>query len=117
IIEKAQQPDGYLNTYFTIKAPEERWRNLTEAHELYTAGHMIEAAVAYYRATGKQKILNIACKIADNIDDTFGYEQGKIQGFDGHQEIELALVKLYHVTGNEKYLKLSKFFIDIRGTN
>src|SRR5690606_18452604 len=61
IIEQAQQPDGYLNTYFTIKAPEEKWRNLTEAHELYTAGHMIEAGVAYYEATGKKKLLNIVC--------------------------------------------------------
>lgn len=117
IIEQAQQPDGYLNTYFTIKAPEEKWRNLTEAHELYTAGHMIEAGVAYYEATGKKKLLNIVCAIADNIDETFGYEEGKIEGFDGHQEIELALVKLYRATGNERYLKLSKFFIDIRGTN
>jgi len=117
ILEQAQQPDGYLNTYFTIKAPELKWRNLTEAHELYTAGHMIEAGVAYYQATGKKKLLDIVCRIADNIADVFGDGEGQIQGFDGHQEIELALVKLYHATNNEKYLQLSKYFIDKRGTN
>lgn len=117
IIEKAQQPDGYLNTYFSIKAPELKWRNLTEAHELYTAGHMIEAGVAYYQATGKSKLLDIVCRIADNIADVFGDGPDQIPGYDGHQEIELALVKLYHATNNEKYLQLSKYFIDKRGTN
>jgi len=117
IIEKAQEPDGYLNTYFTIKAPEEKWTNLTEAHELYTAGHMIEAAVAYYDATGKTKLLDIVCRLADHIADVFGDGPGQLQGYDGHQEIELALVKLYHATNNEAYLNLSKYFIDKRGTN
>jgi len=115
LIEKAQQPDGYLNTYFTIKEPGRRWTNLTECHELYTAGHMIEAAVAYYRATGKRKLLDVMCRFADYIDSVFGTEPGKIRGYDGHQEIELALVKLYETTGEEKYLKLSKYFIDERG--
>lgn len=115
LIEKAQQPDGYLNTYFTIKEPGRRWTNLRECHELYTAGHMIEAAVAYYRATGKKRFLNVVCRFADHIDSVFGEEPGKIRGYDGHQEIELALVKLYEVTGEEKYLKLSKFFLDERG--
>lgn len=117
IIEKAQQSSGYLNTYFIIKAPEQKWTNLTEAHELYTAGHMIEAGVAYYEATGKRKLLDICCRIADDIDAVFGDEEGKLPGYDGHQEIELALVKLYHVTGEERYLALSKYFIDKRGTN
>lgn len=117
IIEKAQQPDGYLNTYFTIKAPEDKWKNLTEAHELYTAGHMIEAAVAYYEATGKTKLLDIVCRFADHIAEVFGDGPDQLPGYDGHQEIELALVKLYHATGNEKYLNLSKYFIDMRGTN
>ncbi len=115
LIEKAQQADGYLNTYFTIKEPGRRWTNLTECHELYTAGHMIEAAVAYYRATGKRKLLEVMCRFADNIDSVFGTEPGKLRGYDGHQEIELALVKLYEATGEEKYLKLSKYFIDERG--
>ena len=115
LIEKAQQADGYLNTYFTIKEPGRRWTNLTECHELYTAGHMIEAAVAYYRATGKRKLLEVMCRFADNIGSVFGTEPGKLRGYDGHQEIELALVKLYEATGEEKYLKLSKYFIDERG--
>ncbi|RED64943.1 glycoside hydrolase family 127 protein [Cohnella lupini] len=114
-IAKAQQEDGYLNTYFTLKEPEGRWTNLAECHELYCAGHLIEAAVAYYRATGKDRILNVACRLADCIDDVFGPEEGKINGYDGHQEIELALVKLYHATQHDKYLELARFFLDERG--
>ena len=115
LIGRAQQPDGYLNTYFTIKEPGLRWTNLMEGHELYTAGHMIEAAVAYYEATGKKKYLDIVSRFADLICDTFGAEEGKIHGYPGHQEIELALVKLYRVTGTHKYLELAKYFIDARG--
>ncbi|MEX2461948.1 MAG: beta-L-arabinofuranosidase domain-containing protein [Paenibacillaceae bacterium] len=114
-ISKAQQKDGYLNTYFTLKEPNNKWTNLAECHELYCAGHMIEAAVAYYKATGKRKLLDVACLLSDHIDTVFGTETDKIHGYDGHQEIELALVKLFHVTGNEKYLKLSKYFLDERG--
>ncbi|WP_462412932.1 glycoside hydrolase family 127 protein [Neobacillus sp. Marseille-QA0830] len=115
LIVDAQHEDGYLNTYFTIKEPGKRWTNLYECHEMYCAGHMMEAAVAYYRATGKRKLLDAMCKFADHIDEYFGAEPGKIRGYDGHQEIELALVKLFQVTDNEKYLKLSQFFIDERG--
>jgi len=115
VIAKAQQSDGYLNTYFTLKEPDRRWTNLAECHELYCAGHMIEAAVSYYNATGKRKILDVVCKFADYIDKVFGSEPGKLHGYDGHQEIELALVKLYRATGNEKYLKLSRYFLDQRG--
>lgn len=115
LIGRAQQDDGYVNTYFTIKEPDKRWTNLTEAHELYCAGHLIEAAVAYYRGTGKRKLLDIACRFADYIDSVFGPEPGKLRGYCGHQEIELALVKLYDVTGEEKYLNLSRYFIDERG--
>ena len=115
LIGRAQQPDGYLNTYFTIKEPGLRWTNLMEGHELYTAGHMIEAAVAYYEATGKKKFLDIVSRFADLICDTFGAEEGKIHGYPGHQEIELALVKLYRVAGTHKYLELAKYFIDARG--
>lgn len=115
LIEKAQQADGYINTFFTVKEPEGRWSNLTECHELYTAGHMIEAAVAYYRATGKRRFLDTMCRFADLIATVFGTEPGKIRGYDGHQEIELALVKLYEATGEDKYLRLSKYFIDERG--
>lgn len=115
LIEAAQQPDGYVNTYFTIKEPGKRWTNLTDCHELYCAGHMMEASVAYYRATGKRKLLDVMCRFADYIDTVFGVEEGKLKGYDGHQEIELALVKLYQVTGDEKYLRLSSYFIDQRG--
>ncbi|QGQ95917.1 glycoside hydrolase family 127 protein [Paenibacillus psychroresistens] len=115
IIALAQQPDGYLNTYFTLKEPGKRWTNLFDCHELYCAGHMIEAAVAYYQATGKRKLLDVMCRYADLIDSVFGLEAGKIKAYDGHQEIELALIKLYHVTGAAKYLNLSKYFIDERG--
>lgn len=115
LIEKAQQKDGYLNTFFTLKRPGERWTNLLECHELYCAGHMMEAAVAYYEATGKRKLLDVMCRFADHIDSVFGTEEGKLHGYDGHEEVELALVKLYKATGNEKYLKLSKYFIDERG--
>lgn len=115
LIGRAQQDDGYINTYFTIKEPNARWSNLTEGHELYTAGHLIEAAVAYYEATGKDRFLKIMSRFADLICDTFGEEKGKIHGYPGHQEIELALVKLYRVTGVKKYLELAKYFIDARG--
>lgn len=115
LIGRAQQPDGYLNTYYTIKEPGMRWTNLTEGHELYTAGHMIEAAVAYYEATGKRKMLDIVCRLADLICRTFGPEGGQIHGYPGHQEIELALVKLYRTTGERRYLETAKYFIDARG--
>ncbi|WP_169086246.1 glycoside hydrolase family 127 protein [Paenibacillus sp. PL91] len=115
IIGKAQQPDGYLNTFYTIKEPGNKWTNLTECHELYSAGHMIEAGVAYYKATGKRKLLDIVCRIADDIAVVFGDGPDQIAGYDGHQEIELALVKLYETTGNRKYLELSSYFIDKRG--
>jgi uncharacterized protein len=114
-IAKAQHTDGYLNTYFTLKEPGKRWTNLCECHELYSAGHMIEGAVAYYKATGKQKILDVVIKFADHIINVFGTDPGKIRGYDGHQEIELALMKLYEVTSNEKYLRLSQFFLEERG--
>lgn len=115
LMEMAQRPDGYLNTYFTVKEPENRWRNLLECHELYCAGHLIEAAVAYYEGTGKRKLLDIMIRYADYIDTVFGPEQEKLKGYCGHEEIELALVKLYKTTGNERYLKLACYFIDERG--
>ena len=115
LIGRAQEPDGYLNTYFTIKEPERRWTNLKEGHELYTAGHMIEAAVAYYQAAGKRKFLEIVMKFADLISDKFGPEEGKCHGYPGHPEIELALVKLYRVTGKKNYLEIAKYFVDVRG--
>ncbi|GLX68928.1 glycoside hydrolase family 127 protein [Paenibacillus glycanilyticus] len=115
LIALAQHENGYLNTYFTIKDPGKQWTNLYEAHELYCAGHMMEAAVAYYNATGKRKLLDVMSKFADHIDSVFGPEEGKLRGYDGHQEIELALVKLHQATGEQRYLNLAQFFIDERG--
>lgn len=115
LIGKAQQEDGYINTYFTIKAPNLRWTNLKEGHELYTAGHLIEAAVAYYEATGEESFLNIVKKFADLLCNQFGTEENKCHGYPGHQEIELALIRLYEVTKEKKYLELAKYFIDARG--
>ena len=112
-IAAAQQPDGYLLTYYILKEQDKRWTNLPKMHELYCAGHLFEAAVAYHRATGKDKLLKVACKLADHIDSIFG--PGKRIGYPGHEEIELALVKLWRETGQERYLKLAEFFIAVRG--
>jgi len=115
LIERAQQPDGYLNTFFTIADPAHRWKNLAEGHELYCAGHLIEAAVAYYHATGTDRLLEVAKRFADLIATVFGPEEGKCKGYPGHQEIELALVKLYRVTRESRYLELAKHFLSERG--
>jgi len=119
-IAAAQEEDGYLFTTRTIDpdniAPgsgEERWSNLASSHELYNVGHMYEAAVAYYLATGKQIFLDVALKSANLIVSEFG--PGKRPSFPGHQEIEIGLVKLYRLTGEKKYLDLAKFFLDVRG--
>lgn len=115
LIANAQQEDGYLDTYFIIKEPDRRWKNLCEGHELYTAGHLMEAAVAYYQGTGKRKLLDVVCRMADLICDTFGFEEGKNHGYPGHQEVEIGLIKLYQVTGERRYLDQAKYFIDSRG--
>ena len=115
LVGRAQETDGYLNTYYTVNEPDKKWSNLVEGHELYTAGHMIEAAVAYYQATGKTKILNIARKNADLICRVFGTGEGQKKGYPGHQEIELALVKLYRVTGEKQYLDTASYFLHERG--
>ncbi|MGN0413739.1 MAG: glycoside hydrolase family 127 protein [Lachnospiraceae bacterium] len=115
IIEKAQCEDGYLDTYFMLERPEKRWKNLCEGHELYTAGHLMEAAVAYYQGTGKRKLLDVVIRLADLICETFGPEENKMHGYPGHPEVEIGLIKLYRVTGNRKYLDMAKYFVDIRG--
>lgn len=115
LIAAAQDEDGYLNTYFTIKDREKRWTNLLEGHELYCSGHMIEAACAYFEATGKRKLLEVAVKNAECIYNRFVSQE--IKGIPGHPEIELALMKLYRLTENEHFLKLAKLFIDERGTD
>ena len=111
----AQQPDGYLNTYYTITAPDRRFTNLRDNHELYCLGHMIEAAVAYHRATGKTALLEAAERYADLADRTFGPEPEKKHGYPGHPEAELALIRLFAHTGNERYLRLARYFVDARG--
>ncbi len=115
LLEKTQMEDGYLNTFFQIEKPDNRWEDLLECHELYTAGHMLEAAVAYFEATGKRKFLDVMQKMADHIYDHFGYD--KTNGIPGHQEIEIGLMRLYHITNDKKYLDLAKYFIDFRGEN
>jgi hypothetical protein len=111
----AQQADGYLNTHFTVTQPEMRWKNLRDWHELYCAGHLIEGAVAHYQATGDPKLLAALRRYADTIDRTFGPRPGQRRGYCGHPEIELALVRLYHATGEGRYLELSKYMIEERG--
>jgi DUF1680 family protein len=112
---KAQQPDGYLNTYFTVMETEYRWRNLRDWHEMYNAGHLIEGAVAYHQATGKRQVLDVLMRFADHIDSLFGPDEGKKRGYPGHPELELALVKLYRETHEPRYLRLAEYFINERG--
>ena len=115
LIGQAQHEDGYLNTYFTVKEPDKRWTNLHEAHELYCAGHMIEAAVAYAECTGKTRLLEIMRGMADHIYQHFIVEGA--EGYPGHPEIELALMRLYRCTGEEKYKELALHFVNVRGVN
>ena len=112
-IAAAQTPDGYVNTYYTVKEPGKRWTNLRDNHELYCAGHMFEAAVAHYRATGKRNFLEVAARFADHIGSVFG--PGKRMGYPGHPEIELALVKLTQATGEKNYFEMARFFVESRG--
>ncbi|MBS1371179.1 MAG: glycoside hydrolase family 127 protein [Lentisphaeria bacterium] len=115
LVISAQQPDGYLNTYFTQVEPEKRWTNVFDWHELYCAGHLMEAAVAHFRATGSRKFLDALRRYADYIATVFGTGPGKLHGYPGHEEIELGLCKLADATGETKYLELAKYFIDERG--
>ncbi|MEE8824407.1 Non-reducing end beta-L-arabinofuranosidase [Lentilactobacillus sunkii] len=115
LIADAQDDDGYLSTYFQIDAPQRKFKRLQQSHELYSMGHYIEAGVAYYESTGNKKALDIAEKMAACINNHFGPEDGKIHGYDGHPEIELALSKLYEATKNKTYLNLAKYFITERG--
>lgn len=112
-IGRAQEDDGYLMTYFTIDHPEEKWTDL-DKHEMYCGGHLIEAAVAYYQSTGKKNLLDIACRLVDHYMDVFG--EGKRTWVPGHEEIELALVRLYEVTAEEKYLSFAYWLLEKRGT-
>ncbi|HTO23805.1 MAG TPA: beta-L-arabinofuranosidase domain-containing protein [Spirochaetia bacterium] len=115
LISRAQQPDGYVNTYFTVKDPGGHWKNLREAHEMYCAGHLIEAGVSLYRGAGNRRILEVCRRLADHLEARFGRGPGKVAGYCGHEEIELALVKLARVTGEPRYLRLAQYFVDERG--
>lgn len=116
LIGRAQRDDGYLDTYYLIEKKGEEFTNLLDCHELYCAGHMAEAAVAYYEATGKRKLLDIICRFLDLIESRIGKEDGKIHGYSGHPEIELALVRVYRATGEKKYLRFCEYLINERGT-
>ena len=111
-MEKAQQPDGYINTFYTLTGLDNRWTDM-DKHEMYCTGHMIEAAVAYYQATGKDQFLKVAQRMVGHIMSLFG--PGKRHWVPGHEEIELALVKLYELTGNEDYLDFAYWLLEERG--
>lgn len=115
LVISAQQPDGYINSYFTVVEDGKRWTNLRDKHELYCAGHLFEAAVAHHEVSGKTNFLNAVCRYADYIDSLFGPGPSQKRGYCGHEEIELALIRLYRATDEERYLKLAEFFIEERG--
>ena len=114
LVAAAQQPDGYLNTWFQLVKGGERYKDLRWGHELYCAGHLIQAAVAHHRATGRTELLDVARKFADHVDSVFGPPGSgkKIDGIDGHPEVETALVELYRETGEHRYLDLAGYFVD-----
>jgi DUF1680 family protein len=114
LVAAAQQPDGYLNSWFQVVKNGERYRDLRWGHELYCAGHLIQAAVAHHRATGRRELLDVAVRFADHVDTVFG--PGKaIEGYDAHPEVETALVELYRETGERRYLDLAGWFVDRPG--
>jgi DUF1680 family protein len=115
IVCEAQQPDGYLNSYYINTGLEKRFTNLKDNHELYCLGHLIEAAVAYFEVTEKRRLLDALLGYVDCVDRLIGPEDGKLHGYPGCQTLEFALVKLYGITGDQKHLRLAKYFIDQRG--
>ena len=115
IVCAAQQENGYLNTFYILNGQDKIFTNLRDFHELYCLGHLCEGAVAYYQATGKRALLDTACRFADFVADYFGLEEGKCKGYPGHELAEMALVRLYEVTGEARYLALSEFFVNERG--
>lgn len=116
LIGQAQQPDGYMDTQYIIKKPDKKWQEIAHGHELYVAGHMLEAAVAYLQVTGDDSLMQIMDKLVDLVIRTFGKGEGQLDTYPGHEEIELALMKAYRLTGKEKYKDLAEFFILNRGS-
>ncbi|WEJ57234.1 beta-L-arabinofuranosidase domain-containing protein [Devosia sp. FJ2-5-3] len=114
-LEKAQAPDGYLNCWYLGREPEKRWTNLRDNHEMYNAGHLLEGAVAYFQVTGRRRFLDIMERYLDHIYAEFGTGPGQRRGYDGHEEIELALMKLYYLTGEKKHLDFATYMINERG--
>ena len=114
-LAKAQSADGYLNCWYNGREPDKRWTNLRDNHELYNAGHLLEGAIAYFRITGRRRFLDIMERYLDHIAATFGTGPGQKRGYPGHQEIELALYKLYRLTGDRRRLDLAAYFINERG--
>jgi DUF1680 family protein len=115
IVAAAQQSDGYLNSYFALERADQRWTDF-DLHEMYCAGHLFQAAVAHHRATGSTSLLDVATRLADYLDATFGpVEEGKRIGTDGHPEVEMGLVELARETGERRYLDLAQFLVDVRG--
>ena len=112
-----QEDDGYLNYFFTRHEPENKFTNLRDRHELYCAGHLLESSIEHHKATGNSKFFDAMEKYVDHIISKFGREEGKMRGYPGHQEIELALVKAYEHTNKQKFLDLATYFIDERGTH
>ena len=112
-----QEDDGYLNNFFTKHEPANKFTNLRDRHELYCAGHLLESSIEHHKATGNSKFFDAMDRYVDHIISKFGREKGKMRGYPGHQEIELALVKAYQHTDNKKFLDLATYFIDERGTH
>ncbi len=115
IVCDAQADNGYLDTYYIINGMDRIFTNLKDHHELYCFGHLLEGAISYYQATGKDRLLRAAMKYGDFVAEHFGYEEGKCKGYPGHEIAEMALARLYELTGEERYLNLSCFFLDMRG--
>ena len=114
-LENAQAPDGYLNCWYLGREPEKRWTNLRDNHEMYNAGHLLEGAIAYFQATGRRRFLDVMERYLEHIYATFGTGRGQHRGYDGHEEIELALMKLYYLTRERKHLEFATYMINERG--
>jgi DUF1680 family protein len=115
LLAQAQEEDGYLDSHFQVRYPGERFQQLAWGHELYCAGHLIQGAIALHRTRDDARVLDVARRVADLIVRSFGTEEGKVDGVDGHPEIETALVELYRETGEQSYLDTARYFIDRRG--